>query len=253
MTFSDEDLYVIGCALVDSGSMRSSHEWYLKASAIHRRIVTREPDDPKRAAAPELYAALETARTRMLRYGERHEDIADIDAALAKARGEQPPAPPTDPPHSMTHSWMAKRCMCFMSPGPPWYAAGCRLESGHQGEHVFGTVEEAAEGWKSLMQEEPPKRNATAVLFDALATLVTLAESQHSPQWDDAITEAHRALLTADPKWAGLERVNVNRDAKPHFTPDRETPCPECNGTGYKKAIGRRVQCPLCKGSTHAR
>ena len=40
------------------------------------------------AAAPELYAALVNARTRMLRYGEVQSEIDEIDATLAKARGE---------------------------------------------------------------------------------------------------------------------------------------------------------------------
>lgn len=40
-------------------------------------------------AHEELVEALELARKRMLRYGERREDITDIDAALALARGQQ--------------------------------------------------------------------------------------------------------------------------------------------------------------------
>lgn len=34
-------------------------------------------------------------------------------------------------------------CAVFMSAGPPWYGASCRLANGHEGEHDFGTQEEA--------------------------------------------------------------------------------------------------------------
>ena len=41
----------------------------------------------------------------------------------------------------------ALRHRCFMSPGPPWYAAQCRLAAGHSGDCDFGTVEEARRAW----------------------------------------------------------------------------------------------------------
>lgn len=34
-------------------------------------------------------------------------------------------------------------CGAFKFPGPPWYAAHCRLQGGHDGGHDFGTMEEA--------------------------------------------------------------------------------------------------------------
>jgi hypothetical protein len=56
-------------------------------------------------------------------------------------------------------------CQAFMSPGPPWYAAQCRLKPGHEGEHDCGTVEEARAAWDAsvahlqnapLPQPSPP-------------------------------------------------------------------------------------------------
>jgi hypothetical protein len=34
-------------------------------------------------------------------------------------------------------------CCVFCSPGPPMYGSRCRREAGHDGEHEFGTAEEA--------------------------------------------------------------------------------------------------------------
>lgn len=41
------------------------------------------------SAAPDLYVALERARSRMAKYGESIEELREIDVALAKARGEK--------------------------------------------------------------------------------------------------------------------------------------------------------------------
>lgn len=34
-------------------------------------------------------------------------------------------------------------CQNIQSPGPPWYAAQCKLPMGHDGDHDFGTQQEA--------------------------------------------------------------------------------------------------------------
>lgn len=48
------------------------------------------------------------------------------------------------------------RCVTFKSPGPPWYAAQCKLERGHDGPCDVGTKEEAEAEWK----ESCAKRDA---------------------------------------------------------------------------------------------
>ncbi len=41
----------------------------------------------------------------------------------------------------------ARSCQCFMSPGPPWYAAQCLKPLFHVGDHEFGTKEQASRRW----------------------------------------------------------------------------------------------------------
>lgn len=66
-----------------------------------------------------------------------------------------------------------KRCMTFLSPGPPFYAARCRLEAGHAGKCNFPTAEEAKEAFYSSVRrlyEKEAQRQAQvshASTFDA--------------------------------------------------------------------------------------
>lgn len=41
------------------------------------------------------------------------------------------------------------RCLTFWGPGPPGYAAQCRLDEGHAGGHDMGTAEEAREAYSA--------------------------------------------------------------------------------------------------------
>ncbi len=49
MTFTPEELEIIATALVDSGSMRSDYNWYLKCAEIHTKIVTAKRSEKRPA------------------------------------------------------------------------------------------------------------------------------------------------------------------------------------------------------------
>jgi hypothetical protein len=54
------------------------------------------------------------------------------------------------------------RCMCFMSPGPPWYAAQCKYLAGHGGRCEFGTMEEAGARWNQAFAESTSTADSRA-------------------------------------------------------------------------------------------
>lgn len=63
------------------------------------------------------------------------------------------------------------RCQNFMSPGPPWYAAQCRLAQGHPGDHEFGTQKEAKLAFEQSVKgfervSAPPVAFDTEALFE---------------------------------------------------------------------------------------
>jgi hypothetical protein len=90
-------------------------------------------------------------------------------------------------------------CNCFMSSGPPWFAAKCRLPGGHPGEHYCGTPEEAIRLWHEALAAQFPTEPAppTARHIDTLDELLELLAGISSDPQVEGLSLAQKASTMA--------------------------------------------------------
>lgn len=106
------------------------------------------------------------------------------------------------------------RCMVFKSPGPPFYAARCKYEIGHHGDHAFGSMREAkkrderslAAYYKDMAIFPPHGDTSSPIFWRSVVQYLEKHIAQTHEKENMLRGELSRAV-------ARLEQVHAQRDA----------------------------------------
>ena len=98
-------------------------------------------------------------------------------------------------------------CLVFMPAGPPWYASRCKRAAGHDGEHDFGTTEEARRNFQSSVIPAGPPFSPDPMKTPLFSILHTSARpDKWRAVYDDWMQKCVRPdqveyVLCVDPRW----------------------------------------------------